>query len=103
MNSSTGHVTTAFLDFAVCNQATAHNTFERIDEKMKLYDINWSKCVAFSSDNASVMMGKNNSIYTIIADSNPDVYPVGCACHLAHLCAKKSNKSIVSKRGTVCN
>lgn len=89
MNSSTGHVTTAFLDFAVCNQATAHNTFERIDEKMKLYDINWSKCVAFSSDNASVMIGKNNSIYTRIGDSNPDVYPVGCACHLAHLCAKK--------------
>ena len=45
MNSSTGHVTTAFLDFAVCNQATAHNTFERIEEKMKLYDINWSKCI----------------------------------------------------------
>lgn len=90
MNSSTGHVTTAFLDFAVCNQATAHNTFERIDEKMKLYDINWSKCLAFSSDNASVMMGKNNSIYTRIADSNPEVYPVGCACHLAHLCAKKA-------------
>ena len=85
MNSSTGHVTTAFLDFAVCNQATAHNSFERIDEKMKLYDINWSKCVAFSSDNASVMMGKTNSIYTRLADSNPDVYPVGCACHLAHL------------------
>ena len=90
MNSSTGHVATAFLDFAVCNQATAHNTFERIDEKMKLYDINWSKCLAFSSDNASVMMGKNNSIYTRIADSNPEVYPVGWACHLAHLCAKKA-------------
>ena len=90
MNSSTGHVTTAFLDFAVCNQATAHDTFERIDEKMKLYDINWSKCVAFSSNNASIMMGKNNSIYPRIADSNPDVYPVGCMCHLAHLCAKKA-------------
>ena len=57
---------------------------------MKLYDINWSKCIAFSSDNASVMMGKNNSIYTRIAESSPDVYPVGCACHLAHLCAKKA-------------
>ena len=35
-------------------------------------------------------MSKNNSIYTRLADSNPDVYPVGCACHLAHLCAKKA-------------
>ena len=40
MNSSTGHVTTAFLDFAVCNQATAHNTFERIDEKMTSIGLN---------------------------------------------------------------
>ena len=36
------------------------------------------------------MMGKNYSIYTRIADTNPDAYPVGCACHLAHLCAKKA-------------
>ena len=36
------------------------------------------------------MTDKNNSIYTRIADTNPDVYPVGCACHLAHLCAKKA-------------
>ena len=35
------------------------------------------------------MMGKNNSIYTRIADTKPDVYPVGCACHLAHLWTKK--------------
>ena len=65
---------------------------------MKLYDINWSKCVAFSSDNASVMMGKNNSIYTRIADSNPDVHPVSYVCHLAHLCAKKAaNQLSVNK------
>jgi len=90
MDSSTGRVTTAFLDFAVCNQATAENTFGKLDEKMKLYDIQWSRCIAFSSDNASVMLGRNNSIYTRIAESNQDVYPVGCACHLAHLCAKKA-------------
>ena len=90
MDSSSGLVTTAFLDFAVCNQATADNTFEKIDDKMKVYDVNWSKCIAFSSDNTSVMMGKNNSIFTRIANSNPDVYPVGCACHLAHLCGKKA-------------
>lgn len=90
MDSSTGRVTTAFLDFAVCNQATAENTFGKLDEKMKLYDIQWSRCIAFSSDNTSVMLGRNNSIYTRIAESNQDVYPVGCACHLAHLCAKKA-------------
>lgn len=94
MDTSTGLVTTAFLDFAVCNQATAENTFAELDAKMKIYDINWKNCLAFSSDNASVMLGKNNSVFKRIADLNPDVYPVGCACHLAHLCAKKAAKQL---------
>lgn len=90
MGTSSRLVTTALLDFAVCNQASAENTFEKIDEMMKVYDVSWTKCIAFSSDNASVMMGKNNSKFTRIAESNPDVYPVSCACHLAHLCGKKA-------------
>lgn len=94
MDTSTGLVTTAFLDFAVCNQATAENTFAELDAKMKIYDINWKNCLAFSSDNASVMLGKNNSVFKRIADLNPDVYPVGCVCHLAHLCAKKAAKQL---------
>ena len=90
MNTSSGLVTTAFLDFAVCNQASAGNTFEKIDEMMKVYDVNWTKCIAFFSDNASVMMSKNNSIFTKKTEPSPDVYPVSCVCHLAHLCGKKA-------------
>lgn len=66
-----------------------YNIFERIDEKMKLYDINWFKCVVFFSDNVLVMMGKNNSIYIRIVDLNLDVYFVGCVCYLVYLCVKK--------------
>lgn len=63
MDSSSGLVTSTFLNFAVCNQATADNTFEKIDEKMKVYDVNWSKCIAFSNDNASVMMPSGSFIW----------------------------------------
>lgn len=59
---------------------------------MKIYVTNWKNCLAFSSDNASVMLGKNISVFQQIAYVNPGVYPVGCACHLAHLCAKKAAK-----------
>ena len=90
MDTSSGLVTTAFLDFAVCNQASAENTFEKIDEMMKVYGVNLTKCIAFFSDDASVMMGKNNNIFTRIAKSSTDVYPVGCTYHLAHLCGKKA-------------
>ena len=84
IDTSSGLVTTTFLDSAVCNRASAEKKFEKIDEKIKVHHVNWTKCIAFSSDSASVMMGKNNSIFTRIAESSPDVYPVGCACHLAH-------------------
>ena len=62
---------------------------------MKVYDVNWTKCIAFSSDNPSVMIGKNNSIFTRIAESSPDVYPVGCACHLAHFSGKKAASQLL--------
>ena len=39
------------------------NTFDEIDAKMKIYDINWKNCSAFYSDNALVMLGKNNSVF----------------------------------------
>lgn len=77
MDSSTGHVTTAFLDFAVAIQATARDTFEALNDKMKIYDVNWQNCLAFSSDNASATLGKHNSVFQRIAEIKPDVYPVG--------------------------
>ena len=58
---------------------------------MKIYVTNWKNRLAFSSDNTSVMLGKKHQ-FQQIAYVNPGVYPVGCECHLAHLCAKKVAK-----------
>jgi hypothetical protein len=48
-------------------------------------------CVAFYVDKASVNMGKINSIKSTgrILVKNPDVYFVGCSCHMAHNVARK--------------
>ena len=40
-----------------------NNTFDEIDTKMKIYNINWKNCSAFSSDNALVMLSKSNSVF----------------------------------------
>ena len=74
------------------NEATADNTFDKLDVKLKVYDIKRSNCIAFSSNNASV--GKNNSTYTIISMLYYHVYPLGCACHLAHLCASRAAQQV---------
>ena len=83
-----------FLTLRVCNQATVKNTFDEINAKIKIYYIHWKHVLAFSRNNASVMLGKNNSVFQRIAGVNPGVYPVGCACHLGHICAKKAAKKL---------
>lgn len=65
---------------------------------MKVYHINWTKCIAFSSDSASVMMGKNNSIFTRIAESSPDVYPVGCECQRKFLRATENSAMLKPRK-----
>ena len=52
--------------------------------------ISWDKCVAFSVDNASMNMSKRNAIKSRVLVKNPDVYFVGCPCHMAHNAACKA-------------
>ena len=71
---------------------------------MKVYDVNWTKCIAFSSDNASVMMGKNNSIFTRIAESSQaQTYILLVARAIWLIYVVKGSKPIVARRGTASN
>ena len=83
--STEGEVVSGFLDFAVFNQASAANTFDKLTEKMLLYDINWKNCISFSADNVNVMMDSKSSVYTRITEQAPQVCRLGCPCHLCHL------------------
>ncbi|KAG0420405.1 hypothetical protein HPB47_003508 [Ixodes persulcatus] len=38
-------------------------------------------------DGASVMMGKNNSVMTLLKKDIPDIFVLTCVCHSFHLCA----------------
>ena len=51
--------------------------------------------MGYSSDNASVMVGKRNSVLSRIKEKTNDrVYDVGCLSHCAHLCAAKMVKAL---------
>jgi hypothetical protein len=67
----------------------AADIFEKIENVISHNQIPWDKCVAFSVDNASVNMGKRNSIKSRVLVKNPDVYFVGCSCHMTHNAAHK--------------
>jgi hypothetical protein len=72
--------------------------FEKIENVISHNQIPWDKCVAFSVDNASVNMGKRNSIKSRVLVKNPDVYFVGCSCHMTHNAAHKGRDNFLKHK-----
>lgn len=55
--------------------------------------ISWDNCIGISVDNTSVNLGRRNSIFTRVKEANPDVYFMGCPCHIVHnICLKSAAK-----------
>ena len=48
----------------------------------------------FCSDSASVMVGRYNSVLSRVLNVQPDVFSLGCTCHLAALCAAAGLKAL---------
>jgi hypothetical protein len=51
-------------------------------------NIPWKQCIGYGSDNASVMVGRHNSVLSRIREKQPDVSDMGCVCHLANTCVQ---------------
>ena len=88
------HAITQFLAMPVCNRATAEALFDVLSEELNSRDIPWSNVIGYASDTASVMVGRNNSVLSRIKQKNPDVFSLGCTCHLAAICATAGLKKL---------
>ena len=60
---------------------------------MKDNHIPWTNCVGTAVDNTSVNLGRRNSIMTRVLQQNPNVYFMGCPCHIVHNTAMKAAES----------
>lgn len=85
---------TRFLAMPICNIATGETLFNAIDAELRTHDIPWGNVVGFCSDSASVMVGKRNSVLSRVKEVSPNVFSLGCVCHLANLCAAAALKSL---------
>ena len=47
--------------------------------------IPWRNVIGFASDNASVMVGKKNSVLSRVIQQQPDVFPVDCVTSLPYM------------------
>ena len=83
-----------FLDMPVCNVATGETLFQAMNTALEERSIPWTNAIGFASDSASVMVGKRNSVLSRVRERNPDVFSLGCMCHLTALCAAAALKKL---------
>ena len=80
-------VQSKFLDMCTITGptgGTAEVIFAKMNQVLSACDVSWINCVGFGVDNASVNIGKHNSIKSRALRANSNIYFVGCPCHLAH-------------------
>uniref|UniRef100_H2ZYZ4 Uncharacterized protein n=1 Tax=Latimeria chalumnae TaxID=7897 RepID=H2ZYZ4_LATCH len=87
-------VKTDLLSMLTCNTANADNLFSAINSVFVAHHIPWENVISFSSDSASVMIGKNNSVLSWIKQQSNSVYSLPCVFHISHLAAKDAVKAI---------
>jgi hypothetical protein len=91
---TSGMVVTSFLDMPIVNQADAENITNACLNSLDNFNLDISRCVAFCSDNASVMIGKNAGMLALLQRKRKHIYGMGCVCHLSSLTAKAGRKAL---------
>ena len=94
LDSEKGVVSTRFLDMPVVNIGTAKNLFDALKLSLTNKGLDFSKALSFMSDNANVMKGVRSGVQKLIKNEHPNLYDVGCICHLADLTVKAGMKTL---------
>ena len=78
----------------VVNKATGENIVNALEASLAKAGLSLAQCLAFSSDNASVMTGRHKGVLGILKQENPNIHGMGCGCHLSALAAKEGGKAL---------
>ena len=95
-DKNTGLVTTSFLDMPVVNLADDRTIYEAMSKSLHDVCLDLQQCLAFRTDNVSVMTSRHNDVLGILQRDNNRILGVGCPCHLSALAAKKGGKCLTT-------
>lgn len=79
--------------------ATARAIFDKMNSVLVNRNILWNNCVGLGVDNTSVNIGRHNSIVSRIHAISPNVYLMGCPCHIAHNTASAAADALRNETG----
>jgi hypothetical protein len=78
----------------IVNIGNAVNLFDALKSSLSKHGLDFSKSVAFMSDTTNVMKGARSGVQKLIRNEHPNIYDVGCICHLADLTVKAGMKAL---------
>ena len=93
-DASLGRVVVLMLKLCESRESTGKAIFELVNYELKKRGIGWENCVSFAADNAAVMQGLGKGVAAFLKLQQPNVYLVGCACHLIHLAAERASREL---------
>ena len=79
---------------SVCNTATGESLFKGIDNELRSHTILWGNIVKLCTGSACGMVCKRYSVLSQEKEIAPDIFSLGCVCHLANLCAAAALKTL---------
>lgn len=83
-----GEVRDAFFRLLPVEDGTAGGLHGTLVSALEAANIPYKENIlGFAADEASVMMGNNDSVMTLLKKDFPDIFVLTCLCHSFHLCA----------------
>lgn len=85
----------AFLTLVPLESATADTLYECVKAVFNDANIPYKEnMIGFAADGASVMMGANHSLSSLLKNDIPNLFIMNCICHSFHLCASYACKTL---------
>lgn len=78
-------VVSTFLGVVELKECTAVGIVSSLKEKLMAMKLNFKNLVGIGTDNASVMVGINNGVYTLLKKEIPHILLIRCVCHSLQL------------------
>ncbi|KAH6946853.1 hypothetical protein HPB50_015642 [Hyalomma asiaticum] len=78
-------------------EATGRKIGNLVLDALKSRGVPIENCIAFSPDNANVMIGKKNGVAAVLKEAQENLIVVGCPCHLINLAAGKGAACLPAK------
>ena len=82
---------TRFVDLPTANDGRALAIFTEIDQCLVSRGLKYEHLIC---DTCNTMKGHRNGVVRHLRDKQPDVFDLGCICHLENLAVKAATKSL---------